>query len=174
MTMRINHFDTDQLKPCGIEVQLRQLATTSEPMEAASWQKLLELVAHLQSDGSEFEIGSFLLSKELHLFKREPLDPILAMQMKRFAEQWRIQNPDQTTWGNRLSQEMRRRFPTKPGVDVSVQVDWRDYGPIHNGFPEMHYRFQIKRPESTITEDARAKEVVEAGRIISEAFGFRS
>ena len=110
--------------------------------------------------------------QELVLFKREPLDPVRERQMKEFMDEWRASNPHPTTWGNSLSREMRRRFPHKPGIRVSVRVDWRDYAPLRDGVPEMHYRFQVERPGKTITEDARAKDPAEAERIICEAFGW--
>ncbi len=110
--------------------------------------------------------------QELLLHEPEPPDPVRDREMKRFVDEWRAQNPDPTTWGNRLSREMRRRFPSKPKVCVSVWVDWQDYTPLRDGLPEMHYRFQVKRPGKTISEDARTKDPVEAERIICEAFGW--
>jgi hypothetical protein len=171
-TMRITTFDSDEHKPCGIEVPLRRLAASPEPLKAASWQKLLQLVVHLQSDRSEHELCGHVLLEELHLHEREPPDPIRDMQMKRFMEEWRTVNPDVATWGIRLSREMRRRFPPKPGVRISVRIDWHDYAPLRDGLPEMHYRFQVERPGKTVSEDARAKDLVEAERIICEAFGW--
>jgi hypothetical protein len=170
--MRITTIDLDEHKACGIEVPLRRLAASTKPLEAASWKKLLELVEYLQSSGSEHELWGQIIFQELLLQKPEPPDTVRDPQMKRFMDEWRAQNPDPTTWGNRLSREMRRRFPAKPGVRVSVRVDWRDYAPLRDGLPEMHYRFQVERPEVTITEDARAKHTIEAERIICEAFGW--
>jgi hypothetical protein len=57
-------------------------------------------------------------------------------------------------------------------VSVSVRVDWRDYAPLRDGLPEMHYRLQVERPGATLTEDVRAKDVFEAARSIREAFGW--
>jgi hypothetical protein len=170
--MRITTLDLVEHKPCAIDVPLRRLAASAEPLKAASWQKLLDLIAHLQSDGSERELWGQVVLQELKLLKPEPPDPIRDMQIKRFMDEWRALNPDPATWGGRLSDEMRRRFPPKPGVCVSVRVDWQDYAPLRDGLPEMHYRFQVERPGKTITEDARAKNVVEAERIVCEAFGW--
>ena len=89
------------------------------------------------------------------------------------VDEWRALNPDPTSWGNSLSRELRRQFPPKPKTRVSVRVDWRDYAPLRDGVPEMHYRFQVERHGKTITEDARAKDPAEAERIICEAFGWR-
>ncbi len=92
--------------------------------------------------------------------------------MKKFIDEWRALNPEPTTGENRLLSEMRVRFPPKPSILVSVRVDWRDYAPLREGLPEMHYRFQVKRPGKPITEDARTKDPVEAERILCEAFGW--
>jgi hypothetical protein len=170
--MRITTFDLDEHKPCAIDVPLRRLAASADPLKAASWQKLLDLVAHLQSGGSEHELWGQILLQELRLHKPEPSDPIRDMQKKRFMDEWRALNPDPATWGDRLIREMRRRFPPKPGVLLSVRVDWQDYAPLRDGLPEMHYRFQIHRPGKAISEDARAKDPVEAEGIICKAFGW--
>jgi hypothetical protein len=168
--MQITTFDLDEHKPCGIEVPLGRLAASPEPLEAAYWHKLLELVEHLQLSGSEHELWGQIVHQELLLREPEPPDPVRDREMKKFMDEWRALNPDPTTWGNRLIREKMQRFPPKPGVRVSVRVDWRDYAPLRDGLPEMHYRFQVKRPGRTITEDARAKDPVEAERIICEAF----
>jgi hypothetical protein len=170
--MRITTFDLDDHKPCAIDVSLRRLAASAEPLKAASWQKLLDLVTHLQSRDSEHELWGQIVLQELLLHKPEPSDPVRDMQMKRFMDEWRALNPDPATWGDRRRREMRRRFPTQPGVRVSVRVHWRDYAPLRDGLPELHYRFQVRRPGKTITEDARANDVVEAERIICAAFGW--
>lgn len=170
--MGITIFNLDEDDPCGIEVPLRRLVASPEPLQAARWQKLLELVVHLQSRRSEHELLGYIILDELHLGEREPPDPIRDMQMKRFMEEWRALNPDPAEWGDRLDREMNRRFPLKPGVRLSVRVDWRDYAPLREGLPEMHYRFQVKRPGKTGSEDARARDFIEAERIICEAFGW--
>ena len=59
-----------------------------------------------------------------------------------------------------------------PGVKVTIRADWRDYGPVRDGIPEMHYRFRVKRPGKIATEDARAKDELEAKLIVCRAFGW--
>jgi hypothetical protein len=169
-TMRITTFDLDEHKQCGIEASLRRLAASPEPLEATSCHKLLQLVEHLRASGPEQELCAQIVFDKLHLRKREPPDPVRNWQMKRFMDEWRALNPDPSTWGNRLGCEMRKRFPPKPQVRVSVWVDWRDYSPLRDGLPEMHYRFQIERPGKTMTEDARARDLMEAERVICKAF----
>lgn len=170
--MRIMTFDLDEHKLYGIEAVLRHRAASPQPLEAASWNRLLELVTHLQSSGTEYELWGQIVLQELLLHKPEAIDPVRDLEMKQFMDEWRAQNPDPTTWGDRLNREITRRFPPRPGVRVSVRADWRDNTPLRDGLPEMHYRFQIKRPGKTLTEDARTKDLVEAERIIYEAFGW--
>jgi hypothetical protein len=149
--MRITTIDLDEDKACGIDVPPRRLAASHEPLEAASWQKILELVTHLQSSGSEHELWGQIMLQRLNLLKRERPDPARDREMQEFMGEW---------------------FPLKAEVCVSVWVDWRDYAPLRDGLPELHYRFQVKRPGKTLTEDARAKDLMEAERIICEAFGW--
>jgi hypothetical protein len=155
-----------------MDVLLQRLAASTEPLEAASWQKLVELVAHLESTGSEQELWGQILLQELHLYKPEPPDPIRNRQMQRFMDEWRAQHPDPAMWGKPLDRELLRRFPPKPGIQVSVRVDWQDYAPLREGLPEMHYRLQVKRPGKTLSEDRRANDPVDAERILCEAFGW--
>jgi hypothetical protein len=95
--MRITTFDLDEHKPCGIEVPLRRLAASPEPLEGASWQKLLDLVAHLQTDGLEHELWGQIVLRELRLRKPQPPDPVRDREMKRFMDEWRALNPDPST-----------------------------------------------------------------------------
>jgi hypothetical protein len=131
--MRITTFDLDQDQLCGIEVPLRRFAASTEPFEAAYWEKLLDLVTQLQSNDCENEIHGHILFNELTLCERDP---------------------------------------RKSEVRVSVRVDWQDYAPLQDGFPEMHYRLQVSRPEKTLTEDSRTVDPNAAARIICRAFGF--
>jgi hypothetical protein len=170
--MRITTFDLVEHKRCGIEVTLRRLAASPKLLDAASWQMLLDLVAHLQSSRAEHELYSQIVLQKLLLYKPEPPNPVRDRELKSFMDEWRSLNPDQATWVHRLSSELKRRFPLKFGIRVSVWVDWRDYAPLQEGLPEMHFRFQVKRTAMTITEDARARDPVEAERIICESFGW--
>jgi hypothetical protein len=65
-------------------------------------------------------------------------------------------------------------MPANPANRVSVRVwtDWRDYGPVRDGLPVLHYRMQIQRRSSQRTVDARADSPEEAKRIIYQAFGY--
>lgn len=64
--------------------------------------------------------------------------------------------------------------PANPAnrVLVGVRVDWRDFAPLVDGLPEMHYRMQIQRRGCKLSKDARARTPEEAGRIIRDAFGW--
>jgi hypothetical protein len=170
--MRITTFDLAKRKLCGIEVPLTRLAASPEPLKAATWLKLLQLVEHLQSSDPELELSGIIILDHLVLQKPDLPDPVRELQIKRFVDEWRAQNADRPTWGDQLRREMQKRFPAKPKINVSVWVDWRDYSPLQDGLPEMHYRFKIECPGKTLTEDARAKGLAEAKRIICEAFEF--
>jgi hypothetical protein len=171
--MQITTFDHEVPgKRCGIEIPLRRLAASPKPLESACWHKLLELVEHLQSSGPEPELRGQIIFGKLILSQPAPPDPGRNLEMKKFMDEWRASNPDSTTWANGLSRELRRRFPGKPRIQVSIRVDWRDYAPLRDGLPEMHHRFEVKRPGETITEDARTQDPVQAERIKCEAFGF--
>lgn len=170
--MHITTFNLDENKPCPIDEQLRRLAADTEPLKTAYWQKLLDLITHFQAVDSEHELMCDILFQDLLLDEPEPSDPIREMQIRRFIDKWRSLNPKPEDWRDSFDSEMSRRFPLKPGIRISVRVDWRDRAPLRDGLPEMHYRFQIERPGKTISEDARAKDVVEAERVIFEAFGW--
>lgn len=182
--MRITAFDYDEnkecgseapLRECGIDVPLRRRAASAQPLEAASWQKILDLVAHLQSDGTDHELWGSIYVDELVLRKPVPFDLIGYLQEERLLkEEWRALTADPATRCDRLSRKMKRRFlpSPKPGVEISVRVEWSDDAPLRDGLPEMHYGFQVRRPGKTDSEDARAKNVAEAERILCEAFGW--
>jgi hypothetical protein len=90
--MRIMTFDLDEHKPCAIDVPLRRLAASAEPLKAASWQKLVDLVAHLQSGDSRHELWGKIVLQELLLHKLEPSDSIRDMQLKEFMDEWRAES----------------------------------------------------------------------------------
>ena len=169
--MRITTLDLKTHKRCGIEIPLQRLAASPKPSEAAYWRKLLELVEHLQANGPEPELWARIKFQEVELSKPAAPDSVRMREMNAFMDEWRQPNPDPGTWGKSVRREMEQRFPHKPRTTVSVWVDWRDYPPLREGVPEMHFRFQVKRPGKTLSEDARAKDPLEAERIICEVFG---
>lgn len=57
---------------------------------------------------------------------------------------------------------------------VHVSVDWKDFGPVQDGIPEMHYRLNYKRAGSELSIDASVRDPDEAERVIWEAFGWGS
>jgi hypothetical protein len=81
--------------------------------------------------------------------------------------------PHPEAWGYVLNRELTL-MPANPANRVSVRVwtDWRDYGPVRDGLPVLHYRMQIQRRSSQRTVDARADSPEEAKRIIYQAFGY--
>lgn len=86
--MRITAFDHEQGEFCGMDVQARRLAALPDPLKAAYWKMLLDLVTHLQSSDSEHEQG-FVLPDGLHLSETEPPNSIRDSQIRQFMIDWR-------------------------------------------------------------------------------------
>ncbi len=62
--MWITTFDLEERKRCGIEVPLRRLAASLDPLKAACWRKVLELVEQLESNRLEREIWGHIVIDE--------------------------------------------------------------------------------------------------------------
>ena len=170
--MRITTLDRETRKRCDIEGAIRRLAESSTPLEAAQWRKLLELVEHLRLSGPRPVLLGHIRTTELVLSRLEPIDPVRKKKMREFMEEWRASNPDPTTSGDSLRREMRKRFPPETGIRVRVWAGWRDYGPVRDGLPVMHYRFEVRRPGKAENVYARARDAAGAERIIRKAFGW--
>ena len=56
-----------------------------------------------------------------------------------------------------------------PQRGVDVWVDWYDRGKMRDGLPVMHYRIDVRGPDSKITENHRAETMVEAAALILTA-----
>jgi len=68
-----------------------------------------------------------------------------------------------------------RLSPSNPAnkVQVTVWVDWPDYGPVEDGLPKTaYYRLDIRRGNAALSENARADSPEEAERVIWRAFGW--
>ena len=55
---------------------------------------------------------------------------------------------------------------------VHVAVVWRDYGPVRDGLPEMHYRLSIRRDGMSLSREERSSDLAEVERAICGAFGW--
>jgi hypothetical protein len=68
--MRIRTLDLTANTPelCDLDVPLRRLAASPEPLTAARWQKLRELVQRLGVDGPYSEAWGQVLCDELYLY----------------------------------------------------------------------------------------------------------
>lgn len=62
--------------------------------------------------------------------------------------------------------------PSPPANRVSLDIglDWKDYGPMQDGLPLMHYRIRIRHREEVMPMDERVNLPEEVERIILEAF----
>ena len=56
-----------------------------------------------------------------------------------------------------------------PSRSVSVWGDWNDYSEMRGGLPVMHYRLQITKPDSVLSENKRVATLVEAACAILSA-----
>ncbi|MDB5344403.1 MAG: hypothetical protein JWP89_2780 [Schlesneria sp.] len=160
----------DDLSQRDASIALRKLAASTEPVEAARWQKLVELVDYLQGNAPDCDIDSSIIFNTLGLSKPFPADPDRDREFEKFMEEWRALHPDSEKWGNDFL-EAARPFYSKRIDSIKVTIDWPDFGPLENGMPIMHYRFRIERAESTMSEDARASDLVSAKQIICTALG---
>jgi hypothetical protein len=57
-------------------------------------------------------------------------------------------------------------------VSVEVWIDWPDHAPLRRELAEAHYRFQIRREDTDLSQDARAATLEEAEKVIRQAFGW--
>jgi hypothetical protein len=130
MQIIILDLDSDPPEWCDIEIPLRRLASSPQPVVAARWSKFLELVEVLRADGPHPEVQGLILCDELMLTRRGNL------------------------------------------ATVRVRVDWRDYAPLRDGLPEMHYRVQIEPRFAKLSREVRTRSPEEVEGIIREAFGW--
>ena len=123
----------DKLGLCDIDVPLLPLADSPEPLTAARWKKVLDLIRHLRSGGPDAEVWAHVFGNTLYLHPAHA----------------------------------RER-----GVSIKLWIDWRDHGPMRDGLPVLHYRLQIQRPGSRLSEDARTEDPEEVRQILCRAFGW--
>ena len=113
-----------------------------------------------------------------------PLSRLVSSPNRLMATQWQklldlvqllqADGPHPEAWGQILGDELYL-FPEDNSanlVTVRVRADWRDFAPLLNGLPELHYRLQIERDGAKLSKDARTHNPEEAERIIREAFGW--
>ena len=114
-----------------IKPTIRHLAADANPLAARKGRMLLELVSHLEAQGSAPAVFAYLSGEELWLTPA---------------------NRHSRTW-------------------VHVEVDWRDYGPVRDGYTEMYYRLSVRRGGASLSREERSGDLSEVERAISEAFG---
>ena len=117
-----------------IEPPLREIAASTDRLQARAGQMLLELVRYLQAQGVTPEVHGMVSTNELWLNSPNPL---------------------------------------RKG-SLKIWPDCKDYAPLINGIPEMHYRIEIHRAETKLSSDARTSSLTEVARIIDEAFGWNT
>ena len=81
--------------------------------------------------------------------------------------------PNPEAWGQVFGDCLWLSPPnTANKVHVKIWMDWQDHGPTVDGLPTMHYRIQINRPSSKLSEDARVERPEQVRQIIWKAFGW--
>lgn len=165
--MRIMMFN-DDFSICNAAVPLRELARSSQPVEATIWHRLLELVAYLEAGTPDCDVECAIVLKELRLSKPFPPDPDRERLFKKFIEEWRASHPDSAEWGNEIVDAAWPFFNSRRD-SIRVTIDWPDYGPVENGLPITHYRFRIERAGCSLSEDARANDLTRTKQIICNA-----
>ncbi|MGL4424312.1 MAG: hypothetical protein ACRCZF_26895 [Gemmataceae bacterium] len=73
-----------------------------------------------------------------------------------------------------LLQDKLMLIPAHSSRDVSVHVwvDLPDYGPARDGLPVMHYRLQVHRPGSHLSQDERVSTPAQVERFLWQVFGW--
>ena len=100
-------------------------------------------------------------------------DPVIAHRGRMFLElvnRLAELGPSPRTVGIFMMNELRliaKKGPDK--ITAQIAVDWKDYGQVRDGVPEMHYRIGVHRHGKILTDETRTNDVVEAGRFILEA-----
>jgi hypothetical protein len=82
------------------------------------------------------------------------------------------QGPTPQAGGNIFLEELwLHPFPGVASFTVAVRVDWKDYGPVEDGLPVMHYRVLVRRAGAVLTDEVRLQTPQEAGKVILRVFG---
>jgi hypothetical protein len=104
----------------------------------------------------------------------DPLEAFRGQKLLQLVQYLKAKGPAPTSCGNVRSRELWLK-PRDLANDVLVKVwvDWFDYSALHDGLPESHYRFQIRRGKRDVTQDARAYSLAEAEKVIWDAFGWQ-
>lgn len=54
---------------------------------------------------------------------------------------------------------------------IRIWVDYRDYGPVRNGLPDLYYRLQVERSTTRISSDHRVAAPAEVEQVLLQAIG---
>jgi hypothetical protein len=92
------------------------------------------------------------------------------LELVRFLQ---ARGPTSVAWGQLMERELwLNPANSPPAALVRIWVDWVDYAQLEQGLPKTHYRLQIKREKTALSEDVRAGTVEEVERMIHLAFGW--
>src|SRR5262245_1985972 len=107
------------------------------------------------------------------VYSDKPIEAFKARNLLALVRYLTAQGPASDICGHLRFQELwLSPYHVASDVLVRVSVDWFDYAPLRDGFPEAHYRFQIHRGQRVVSRDARAFFTAEAEQVICDAFGW--
>lgn len=103
-----------------------------------------------------------------------PLEALKGQKLLELVRHLKTQGPSPTAGRQLVLRELWLvPYNDAKGRCLQIWVDWNDYGPLRDGLPETHFRLSMRRGNGTLSIDARAKTVEDAGQVIYEAFGWR-
>lgn len=98
----------------------------------------------------------------------EPIAAAKARMLLELVEYLRSRGPTSVVGALLFNNALTIVF-SHPTRNVEIWVDWQDHGQVRNGVPEMHYRLQIRNPDTTLSKDERAATYLEAAILILTA-----
>lgn len=137
---------------------------------------MLILMQYLASHGPEIVLHGYVVLKQIHLSRRKlPTDdPELNENINQHMKRWKAENPEAQGSDARSRESFLgeiRKFHPATDASAIVCVDWRDYAPLQDGVPEMHYRIEIKhRSLNQNVVETRTQDLAECERIFRAAF----
>jgi hypothetical protein len=69
-----------------------------------------------------------------------------------------------------LTDQLWITFGRRPKVaSARIRIDWKDYGPVEDGIPIMHYRIEVKTPGDKVWSEIRTRELEEIRQFLARA-----
>jgi hypothetical protein len=83
----------------------------------------------------------------------------------------RANGPYPEVWGHFFVDDLHlvTRNPANR-TSVRLGVDWKDYGPLRDGLPDMHFRLRVKSENANLSKDVRTQDPREVEQVLLAAF----